>query len=292
MSETKDWVAAIRLKTLPASISPVLVASAYAYKLGEFRLLPFLVILLSAMLIQVITNFFNEIYDFKSGADNEERLGSVRSVASGNISVQAMWRATIIQIAITLLAGIYLVSISDYYILLIGIVSLFFSWAYTGGLYPLAYKGLGDVFVLIFFGLVAVCGTFYIYTGYLDTFIILTSFIPGILSANILAANNIRDISTDKMANKITLAVRLGEKRSVALYTVMMFVVYYIEFYLFLISGNKLILIAFLTMPLAVIIFRKLVTAIGKEYNTVLALSSLLLILNSILFAMSLIIAT
>lgn len=290
MSEIKDWTASLRLKTLPASISPVLIASAYAYHLNKFDGLAFVIILFCAMMIQIITNFFNEIYDFKSGADNENRLGPARSVATGKISLQAMRKVTITLVIITFLAGLYLVSISDYYILLIGIVSLYFSWAYTGGPFPLAYKGLGDVFVIVFFGFVAVCGSFYIYTGYLDSFIIIASFVPGILSANILAANNIRDIATDKKAGKITLAVRLGEKRSVALYTVMMFVVYYIEFYLYLISSNNLIFLTFITMPLAVMMFRKLVTAIGKEYETVITLSGLMMILNSLLFVLAILI--
>lgn len=285
MPEIKDWVSALRLKTLPASISPVLIASAYAYKLGQFDWIAAIVILFCASMIQIITNFINEIYDFKTGADNENRLGSTRGVASGRISVSAMWTASIISIAITFLAGLYLVSISDYYILLVGIVSLFFSWAYTGGPYPLAYKGLGDVFVLFFFGVVAVCGTFYIYTGYVDSFIFIASFVPGILSSNILAANNIRDIDTDQQVNKITLAVRLGEKKSVALFTVFMFLVYAIEFYLFLMTGNSFLLITFVTVPVSLIIFKKIVTAVGREYNAVLALSGLFMMSNSILFA-------
>jgi 1,4-dihydroxy-2-naphthoate octaprenyltransferase len=285
MPEIKDWVAALRLKTLPASISPVLIASAYAYKLGQFDWVAAIVILFCASMIQIITNFINEIYDFESGADNENRLGSTRGVSSGHISVRAMWTASIISIIITFLAGLYLVSISDYYILLVGIVSLFFSWAYTGGPYPLAYKGLGDIFVLFFFGVVAVCGTFYIYTGYVDSFIFIASFVPGILSTNILAANNIRDIDTDEQVKKITLAVRLGEKSSIALFTVFMFLVYAIEFYLFLITGNSFLLITFITLPISLIIFKKIVTAVGREYNAVLALSALFMMSNSFLFA-------
>ena len=290
MSESKEWTAYIRMKTQTERIYPVLIEYAYAYHLNKIDGLAFVIILFCAMMIQIITNFFNEIYDFKSGADNENRLGPARSVATGKISLQAMRKVTITLVIITFLAGLYLVSISDYYILLIGIVSLYFSWAYTGGPFPLAYKGLGDVFVIVFFGFVAVCGSFYIYTGYLDSFIIIASFVPGILSANILAANNIRDIATDKKAGKITLAVRLGEKRSVALYTVMMFVVYYVEFYLYLISSNNLIFLTFITMPLAVMIFRKLVTAIGKEYETVITLSGLMMILNSLLFVLAILI--
>jgi 1,4-dihydroxy-2-naphthoate octaprenyltransferase len=291
MAQAKDWIVALRLKTLPASVSPVLIASAYAYSLGKFNGLAFVVILFCASSIQIITNFINEIYDFKSGADGENRLGSVRGVAAGKISVRTMWAVSISLIVITFLAGLYLVSISDYYILLVGVASLFFSWAYTGGPYPLAYKGLGDIFVLVFFGIVAVCGTFYIYTGYVSAFMFIASFVPGILSSNILAANNIRDIATDKVANKITLAVRLGEKNSIALYTILMFLVYVIQFYLYLMSGNGLILITFLTLPLALVLSKKIIKAKGREYNAVLALSGLLMMLDSILLSISLLYA-
>lgn len=289
MPEIKDWVAALRLKTLPASISPVLIASAYAYTKGQFDWLAAIVILFCASMIQIITNFINEIYDFKKGADGDDRLGSTRGVSTGRISVRAMWSASIISIVITFLAGLYLVSISDYYILLIGIVSLFFSWAYTGGPYPLAYKGLGDIFVLTFFGIVAVCGTFYIYTGYVDWFIFVASLVPGILSTNILAANNIRDIDTDKQVNKITLAVRLGEKHSIALYNMLMFLVFAIQFYLYLITSNEYILITFLALPLAIIIFKKIVVAVGRQYNTVLALSGLLMMVDSLLLSLGIV---
>ena len=210
-------------------------------------------------------------------------------VSTGRISVRAMWSASIISIVITFLAGLYLVSISDYYILLIGIVSLFFSWAYTGGPYPLAYKGLGDIFVLTFFGIVAVCGTFYIFTGYVDWFIFVASFVPGILSTNILAANNIRDIDTDKQVNKITLAVRLGEKHSIALYNMLMFLVFAIQFYLYLITSHEYILITFLALPLAIVIFKKIILAVGRQYNTVLALSGLLMMVDSLLLSLGIV---
>ncbi len=166
---------------------------------------------------------------------------------------------------------------------------MFFSWAYTGGPYPLAYKGLGDIFVLVFFGIVAVCGTFYIYTGYVDLFIFVASFVPGILSSNILAANNIRDIDTDKQVNKITLAVRLGEKHSIALYNMLMFFVFAIQFYLYLITSNEYVLITFLALPLAIIIFKKIILAVGRQYNTVLALSGLLMMVDSLLLSLGIV---
>lgn len=290
MATASDWLTALRLKTLSASVSPVIIGSAYAHSIGEFRWLPFFVILFCASSIQIVTNFINEIYDFKKGADNENRLGSVRSVSTGAISSKTMKIVSALLMIITFIAGLYLVSISDYYILLIGILSLLFSWAYTGGPYPLAYNGLGDVFVLLFFGLVAVCGTFYVYAGYIDNFILASSFVPGILSMNILSVNNIRDIETDKAVNKNTLAVKIGAKKSIALYVILTFLVFVIECYLAILKTDYLLLLPLITIPLAAIVIKKLILAEGREYNKVLALTALLMILNSALLTLGILI--
>jgi len=290
MAIASDWLTALRLKTLPASISPVIIGSAYAHSVGKFAWLPFVVILFCASAIQIVTNFINEIYDFKNGADNENRLGSVRSVSTGAISQTTMKVVSIVLIIITFFAGLYLVSISDYYILIVGLLSLIFSWAYTGGPFPLAYNGLGDVFVLLFFGLIAVCGTFYVFSGYIDIFIITSSFVPGILSMNILSVNNIRDIATDQAVNKNTLAVKIGEKKSIALYVSLLFLVYVIESYLAILKSSYWLLLPIITIPLAVYIVRELILAEGREYNKVLAMTAMLMMLNSVLLTIGILI--
>ncbi len=290
MATASDWLNALRLKTLPASISPVIIGSAYAHSVGHFAWLPFAVILFCASAIQIVTNFINEIYDFKKGADNENRLGSVRSVSTGAISQTTMKIVSIVLIIITFFAGLYLVSISDYYILIVGVLSLIFSWAYTGGPLPLAYNGLGDIFVLLFFGLVAVCGPFYIFNGYIDNFIFASSFVPGILSMNILSVNNIRDIDTDQSVNKNTLAVKIGEKKSIALYVSLLFLVFVIESYLAILKSSFWLLLPVLTLPLATYVIRELILAEGREYNKVLAITAMLMMLNSILLTIGILI--
>ncbi len=279
MPNTKDWTETLRIKTIPASIVPVGIGTSYAFSLGHFNWLVFLVICFCAVMIQIITNFFNEIYDARLGADSEDRTGPPRGI----IPARTMWPVTIICLIITFLAGLYLVSVSDWYILLVGIISLFFAWAYTGGPYPLAYKGLGDIFVLVFFGIVAVCGTFYIFTGYVDLICFWISLIPGLLSANILGANNIRDIETDRKANKMTLAVRLGEEKSKIMFTQIISTAFVFQ----AMTGFNLKswwhLLPWLTSPLAMLILKKLKTAKGTGYNKILAMSGGLLLLFGIL---------
>lgn len=258
---------------------PVGIGASYAYSLGHFDWIIFPVICLCAVMIQITTNFFNEIYDAKRGADTEDRIGPPRGV----IPARTMWVVTIFSLIVTFLTGLYLVSVSDWYILLIGIISLFFAWAYTGGPYPLAYKGLGDIFVLIFFGIVAVCGTFYIFTGYVDLDIFFVSIIPGLLSANILGVNNIRDIETDKKVNKMTLAVRLGEKRSKILYEFNLGLVNSFQFGIAIGVGSWWHALPFATLPLMIILIAKLKKAKGKDYNKLLTMSGGLLMLFGIL---------
>jgi 1,4-dihydroxy-2-naphthoate polyprenyltransferase len=230
-------------------------------------------------MIQITTNFFNEIYDAKRGADTEDRIGPPRGV----IPAQTMWRVTIICLIITFLAGLYLAWVSDWYILAVGIISLFFSWAYTGGPYPLAYKGLGDIFVLIFFGIVAVCGTFYVFTGYVDMNIFFISLIPGLLSANILGVNNMRDIETDRKVKKMTLAVRLGKKKSEFMYYSIVQLAMSMQIGIAIGIASWWIALPLIVYPFSVYTYYKLQKAEGTGYNKVLAMSGAVLMLYGIL---------
>ena len=278
-SRFKIWLTALRLKTIPASVIPIAIASSYAYKLGEFDQVKFTLILFCAIMIQIITNFFNEIYDFKKGADTNERLGPDRGVSRGDIQLSTMWTVTIISLIITLAAGLYLVYLTDLNILFIGLVSLVLTWAYTGGPYPLAYKGLGDIFVFVFFGIIATCGSYYAYTQSINDVIIFSSFIPGFLSMNILSANNIRDINTDIKVGKITMAVRMGDRLSRYVYILILLLAFVTQFYIFLMLNNTFLLLPFITIVLAIPLIKEVMYAHGKEMNKVLALSGVMLML-------------
>ena len=174
---TNKWYLASRPKTLPASLIPVLIGASIAYYDNSIEVGYLIITFVCALLIQIITNFINEIYDYKKGADNEERLGPKRFVASGEISVKTMKYVSTILIIITFLLGLILVYGAGLLILAIGIFSLLFAYLYTAGPFPLAYKGFGDLFVLIFFGVVAVSGTYYIQTHSINIIVIIQSLI-------------------------------------------------------------------------------------------------------------------
>ncbi|MCX6147538.1 MAG: 1,4-dihydroxy-2-naphthoate polyprenyltransferase [Candidatus Kapabacteria bacterium] len=263
---------AIRPKSLPAGIMPVIIGASIAYKSGKFNLPILLLILFCSISIQIITNFVNDLYDAKKGADTKDRLGPQRTVASGLIKERTMFVVCIVLTIITFLCGLYLVSLGGRSILIIGIVSLIFAWLYTAGPLPIGYLGLGDLFVFIFFGLVATGGTYFLLTGEYSLTVFIASTIPGFISVNILQANNIRDIDTDKLAKKYTLAVRLGRNNSILLFILIFVSIYISDILLFITSGYQYkMLLMMVSIPYAYQISKNLRLAdTGKSYINVL----------------------
>ena len=206
----KSILIAIRPKTLSASIAPVLVGSSIAFNSSHFNMQIFFLTFISAIFIQIGTNFANDVYDFINGADNDERIGPTRAVQANLISVSAMKNLTIISFSLSVISGLPLVIQGGYPILLVGILSIISGYAYTGGPYPLGYNGWGDIFVFIFFGPIAVCGTFFLQLGYVSIESIISGIIMGCLSVTLLCINNIRDVETDRNVGKRTIAVRFG----------------------------------------------------------------------------------
>lgn len=292
MSTATFWFLALRPKTLPASIVPVVLASALATADGVFVPMRAAVALACAILIQIATNFINEIYDFRKGADTEQRLGPTRAVASGLIGERAMILASAAVMLVAFVLGLYLVAATGIEILIVGLVSLFFAWGYTGGPFPLAYRGLGDVFVFVFFGFVAVCGTYYVQALHITPQAVLLALVPGALSANILGVNNIRDIHTDVLAGKRTLAVRVGREPAVWLYYALMLVVFSVPVVFALALGYSfVVLLPLLALPLAGKLMRDIRTKQGKELNAVLAGTAGLLVVFGTLFSIALFLA-
>jgi 1,4-dihydroxy-2-naphthoate octaprenyltransferase len=206
----KYWLQAARPKTLSAAVAPVLVGAGLAAHHEVFELLPLLAALLGALLIQVGTNLANDYYDFVRGADTADRVGPARVTQAGLLAPDAVRRAMVLVLVAAMLPGAYLVSIAGWPIVWIGLVSIACAVLYTGGPAPLAYHGLGDVFVFVFFGLVAVGGTYYVQAGTWPVDVWLAGAGVGALSTAVLVVNNLRDIETDARAGKRTLAVRLG----------------------------------------------------------------------------------
>jgi 1,4-dihydroxy-2-naphthoate octaprenyltransferase len=204
------WIEATRPKTLPAAVAPVLVGTALAAHGGSADYAAAGLCLLFALLIQIGTNFANDYYDFIQGADSASRVGPRRAVAAGLVRPEVMKRAMVAVFALAFAVGLGLVAWGGPGLIVIGVASIACGVAYTGGPFPLGYNGLGDLFVFVFFGLVAVGATFFVQTGEVTVNAILAAIPIGLLAANILVVNNYRDVETDRAAGKRTLVVRFG----------------------------------------------------------------------------------
>jgi 1,4-dihydroxy-2-naphthoate octaprenyltransferase len=205
------WVAASRPQTLTVAVAPVLLGAALAAEVTRLQIPLLIATLIGAICIQIGTNLFNDYADFKKGTDGADRLGPARACASGWLNPDHVLFSVWIVYAIAIAAGVYLVLAAGWPILVIGIASLICGLAYTGGPWPLSYVGIADLFVFVFFGLVAVGGTFFVLTGTLSTTAVLGGAVLGCLATAVLAANNLRDRKGDRQAGKKTLAVRYGE---------------------------------------------------------------------------------
>jgi 1,4-dihydroxy-2-naphthoate octaprenyltransferase len=210
MTRCLIWLAAARPATLPVALAPVAVGSACAARYGGFRLGVACAAAAGALLIQIGTNFANDLGDYRRGADAADRIGPRRAVAGGLISPDAMRLATALAFFAAGMVGIYLVAVGGWAIAVVGVASIAAGLAYTAGPYPLAYLGLGDPFVFLFFGLVAVCGTAYVQLGHVPELAFWASVPIGALATAVLVVNNARDIESDARAKKRTLAVRMG----------------------------------------------------------------------------------
>jgi 1,4-dihydroxy-2-naphthoate octaprenyltransferase len=206
------WVSAARPRTLPAAIAPVIVGASLAWRDGAFDAAASALCLGFALLVQIGTNFANDYYDFAQGADTAARVGPQRAVAAGLVAAVVMKRAMWITFAAAFVCGLGLIFWGGLWLIAIGVASIVCGIAYTGGPWPLGYHGLGDVFVFLFFGLVAVCATYFVQTGRVTADAALAASAIGLLAANILVVNNYRDAETDAAAGKRTLVVRFGRR--------------------------------------------------------------------------------
>ncbi len=257
MGALRIWIMAARPRTLPAAVAPVLVGSAAAWVALDggdgFEWLRFAAAIVASVFIQIGTNLANDYSDAKRGADTVDRLGPVRVTASGLATPRRVLHATWAAFAIAVLVGLYLVVEVGPEILAVGVLSIIAGILYTGGPKPYGYEGLGEVFVFVFFGLVAVNGSYYVQLEVLAWLPLLLSLPVGLLSAAILVVNNVRDIDTDRRAGKRTLAVRLGRERSRELYTAMLVTSFaLLPIALLLGGGPALGLLGLLSAPLAV----------------------------------------
>ncbi len=243
---------AARPRTLPAAVAPVLVGTALAGFDHVFHPLRFLAALLGAVFIQVGTNLSNDYSDARRGADTEDRLGPVRVTAGGLVPPRQVLVATYVSFGLAVLAGIYLIVVAGWQLLLVGAASILAGVAYTGGPKPYGYEGLGEVFVFLFFGIVAVAGSFFVQVRHLSWEAFALAVPVGLLAAAILVVNNFRDIDTDGRAGKRTLAVRLGRERTRVVFAAIVYGAYLLAPLTWLFGPLKpWLLLPWLTLPAA-----------------------------------------
>jgi 1,4-dihydroxy-2-naphthoate polyprenyltransferase len=272
------WLMAARVRTLPASIAPVLVGTSLAVQVGVFRPGAFVAALLGSILIQVGTNLANDYSDARRGADAEDRVGPVRVTAGGLVPPRQVLIATYVTFGLAVLCGLYLVVVAGIELLIVGIASIAAGVLYTGGPKPYGYEGLGEVFVFLFFGVVAVAGSAFaqLESWPWEAFVLAVP--VGLLAAAILVVNNVRDMDSDRRAGKRTLAVRLGRERGRLIYALMVYGAYVVAPLPWLAGSlSPWLLAPWLTLPLAVRLVRTVREhADGPTLNEVLAQTGML----------------
>jgi 1,4-dihydroxy-2-naphthoate octaprenyltransferase len=282
------WYLAIRPKTLWAAISPVIIGTAMAYGEGKLHILSAVLAGMAAVLIQIGTNFANDYFDFAHGVDHKDRLGPIRVTQAGLVKPEVMKIATILVFLLAFLLGIYLIWRGGWPIFIIGMLSILFGVLYTAGPYPLGYNGLGDIFVLVFFGVVAVGGTYYVQALEIDSLVLLAGLSPGLFSMAILTVNNLRDVKSDMKAGKLTLAVRFGEDFARWEYLASVLLACLIPIVLFFMTSSHLYALAASLVFVAAIPSIKTVfeQKPGIIFNQVLATTGKLLLLYSLMFSL------
>jgi 1,4-dihydroxy-2-naphthoate polyprenyltransferase len=278
MNGMRIWLMASRPRTLPAAVAPVLVGTAFAGFEHVFHPLRFLAALFGALFIQVGTNLSNDYSDARRGADAEDRLGPVRVTAGGLVPPRQVLIATYVSFGLAVLFGIYLIVVAGWVLLVIGAASILAGVAYTGGPKPYGYEGLGEVFVFLFFGIVAVTGSYYVQTTHLNWEAFALAVPVGLLASGILVVNNIRDIDSDRRAGKRTLAVKLGRRRTRVMFAVIVYLAFLLTPVTWVFGPTAAwLLLPWLTLPLAASLVRIVHNRTdGPSLNAALAQSGML----------------
>ena len=287
------WLMAARPRTLPASVAPVLVGTALAGFQSVFHPLRFVAALVGAIFIQVGTNLSNDYSDARRGADTEDRLGPVRVTAGGLVPPRQVLVATYASFGVAVLAGAYLIAVAGWELLLVGAASILAGVLYTGGPRPYGYEGLGEVFVFLFFGIVAVAGSYFVQVKHLRWEAFTLAIPVGLLAAAILVVNNVRDIDTDRRAGKRTLAVRLGRERTRILFAAMIYLAYIPSLFTWLAGPlTAWVLLPTLTLPLAAPLVRAVRNRTdGPSLNEALARAGMLQLTFCMLLAAGLLLS-
>jgi 1,4-dihydroxy-2-naphthoate octaprenyltransferase len=292
LSPLRVWLLATRPRTLPAAVAPVAVGSALAFAAAQFRFGPAVAALIGALLLQIGVNLANDYFDFRAGIDTPDRLGPLRVTQSGLLAPESVKRGMIATFCLAGVVCLYLIAVAGWPVMLVGVFAILSALAYSGGPYPLASHGLADFFVFLFFGLVAVGGTFYVQTLQLNAQVFWAATPVGLLITAILVVNNLRDIATDGCSGKHTLAVRLGPQGARLEYALLVAAAYAVPAAGWLAGETPFWgLLCFLSFPRALRLIRRIASARGAALNPVLAATANLALGFSLLLALGLILA-
>ena len=284
-SKFKAWVEAMRLRTLPVSLAGVIYAGALGALAWRFSLPPWALCMLFALLAQIASNFANEYYDFKAGFDKVGRVGPRRGVTEGDLTPQAMKRATYATLALACVTGVVLVALyGQWWMYIAGIVTALGVVAYSSGPYPLSHHGLGEVAVVIFFGIVPVCLTFMLMGGEFGWWLLAMSVGIGLMGANVLIVNNYRDMEDDKAVGKRTLAVRIGRRSMSSLYLANGFMAVILTMPAWLAASRMGWLWPCGYLVLHFLLYTRLVRRHGAALNPLLGMTAVLMLLYTLAF--------
>ena len=292
MGVARRWWLAVRPKTLPAAATGVIVGSALAWRDGGFALAPALAALAVALLLQIASNLANDVYDHERGADSAERLGPLRVTQSGLLSRAQVKRGLKVVLTLALALGVYLTFVRGPLVPVVGLAAIVAAVAYTGGPYPLGYHGLGEVFVFAFFGLTAVVGTYWVQSAAVSELAVLMGAAVGGVITAIIVVNNLRDIEQDRLADKRTVAVRIGVRATRYEYLALMALPY--ALLTIAVIAHALppaTLLAWLSLPLAARATRRVFLQTGRQLNAALAETGQTGLLYAALFAVGVLLA-
>ncbi len=285
MKKVKIWIECARLRTLPVSVAGVVVACGLAMQHEAFSLKPAVICFIFAILAQVVSNFANEYYDYKRGADKKGRVGPRRCVTEGDISPRTLKIVTYTTLVLTCGVGCCLIPFGGWWLIAVGAFIAVFALAYSTGPYPLSYHGLGDVAVLLFFGIVPVNLTYYLQSGILfKTDVFLASIAIGLMGVNVLIVNNYRDMEEDIEANKRTSVVIFGRKVAASLYLANGYIAMMLFIPMWISMHSAALIIPIIYLLLHTTTWRKLITRNGAELNPLLGITSINMLLFSVLF--------
>lgn len=291
ISNFNAWMLAARPRTLPAAVAPVVLGSAMAFADKNFVWLPALAAFSVALLLQIGVNLANDYFDYQKGIDTADRLGPLRVTQSGLIPATRVKAGMMVTFILSMIPGIYLLTVGGLSVVIIGLACFCAALAYSGGPFPLASHGLGDLFVFIFFGLVAVCGTYYVQALKLTPMVWLMGVIAGLLITAILVVNNLRDIESDRHSGKRTLAVIIGTRGSTIEYVLLLAGAYAIPIILWLMGRmSAWVLLPLFSLPTALALVRLIwKNPGGPILNQALAKTARLALVYSLLLAIGLI---